>query len=189
MHNLIRNFLLAFLAVFVFGTASSAAELAGAAFPDTMNAGGNTLKLNGLGLRKKFMFKVYVGGLYLESLSTDADKILATDQARAVRMVFLRDLTRAQLVEGFQNGFAANAKDRAGQQAAFDRMLALIHDVKEGETLTLAYLPGKGTRLQEGERTLGTFEGSGFARDLFSIWLGPQPPTGDLKAGMLTGRP
>jgi len=42
-----------------------AAELAGAALPDTLAVGGKTLKLNGLGLRKKAVFKVYVGGLNL----------------------------------------------------------------------------------------------------------------------------
>src|SRR5262249_60989392 len=48
-----------------------AAELAGATLPDTLKAGEKTLKLNGLGLRKKAVFKVYVGGLYLESPSKD----------------------------------------------------------------------------------------------------------------------
>ena len=83
------------------------------------------------------MFKVYVGGLYLESPSKDAGAILAVDQAKAIRMHFLRDLTKAQLVEAFPEGFEANAKDKAGQKSAFDKMLALVPDVKEGETLTL----------------------------------------------------
>ncbi len=52
-----------------------AAELAGATLPDTVSAGDKTLKLNGMGLRKKAMFKVYVGGLYLESPSKDAGAI------------------------------------------------------------------------------------------------------------------
>jgi len=47
------------------GTAALAGELAGATLPDTLKAGEKTLKLNGLGLRKKAVFKVYVGGLYL----------------------------------------------------------------------------------------------------------------------------
>jgi len=42
-----------------------AAEPAGATLPDPLAVGGKTLKLNGLGLRKKAVFKVYVGGLYL----------------------------------------------------------------------------------------------------------------------------
>jgi len=43
----------------------------------------------------------------------------------------------------------ANVKDTAAQRTAFDKMLALVPDVKEGSTLTFAYLPGKGTTLQE----------------------------------------
>jgi hypothetical protein len=173
------------LAAPVLDTAARAAELAGATLPDTLSAGDKTLKLNGLGLRKKAMFKVYVGGLYLESPSKDAGGILAADQARAIRMHFLRDLTKAQLVEAFQEGFEANAKDKAGQKAAFDKMLALVPDVKEGETLTFTYLPGKGTTLRVGDKELGAFEGKGFADAVFSIWLGPKPPSEDLKKGML----
>src|SRR6185369_14577267 len=114
-------------------TSARAAQLAGVTMPDTLAAGDKTLKLNGLGLRKKAIFKVYVGGLYLESPSKDASAILATNQAKAIRMQFLRDLTKAQLVEAFQEGFDANAQDKAGQKAAFDKMLALVPDVKEGD--------------------------------------------------------
>jgi len=171
--------------VSTLGTAALAGELAGVTLPDTLKAGEKTLKLNGLGLRKKAMFKVYVGGLYLESPSKDAGAILMADQAKAIRMHFLRDLTKAQLVEAFQEGFEANVKDRAPQKAAFDRMLALVPDVKEGSMLTFAYLPGKGTTLSAGNKELGVFEGKGFADAVFAIWLGPKPPSEDLKKGML----
>jgi len=138
-----------------------------------------------LGLRKKAVFKVYVGGLYLESASKDGGAILASDQAKAIRMHFLRDLTKAQLVEAFQEGFEANVKDKAAQKAAFDKMLALVPDVKEGTTMTFTYLPGKGTTLHAGTKELGVFEGKGFADAVFSIWLGPKPPSEELKTGML----
>ena len=167
------------------GTVPLAGELSGVTLPDTLKAGEKTLKLNGLGLRKKAMFKVYVGGLYLETLSKDASAILAADQGKAIRMHFLRDLTKAQLVEAFQEGFEGNVKDRAAQKAAFDKMLALVPDVKEGSTLTFAYLPGKGTTLSAGSKELGVFEGKGFADAVFAIWLGPKPPSDDLKKGLL----
>jgi len=175
------------LAMAFLVTTVQAAELAGATLPDTLSAGDKTLKLNGVGLRKKAMFKVYVGGLYLESPSKDAGGILASDQARAIRMHFLRDLKKAQLVEAFQEGFEANAKDKAGQKTVFDKMLALVPDVKEGETLTFTYVPGKGTTLRVGDKDLGAFEGKGFADAVLSIWLGPRPPSEDLKKGMLGG--
>ena len=143
------------------------------------------MKLNGLGLRKKAVFKVYVGGLYLESASKDPAAILASNQAKAIRMHFLRDLSKTQLVDAFREGFDANAKDKTGQKAAFDEMLALVPDVKEGDTMTLAYSPGKGTTLATGDKVLGIFEGKGFADAVFSIWLGPKPPSEELKSGML----
>src|SRR5215470_14398759 len=136
--------------VLSLGAAVLAGELSGATLPDTLKAGEKTLKLNGLGLRKKAMFKVYVGGLYLESPSKDAGAVLTADERKAIRMHFLRDVTKAQLVEAFQEGFEANAKDTAGQKAAFDQMLALVPDVKAGDTLTLTYVPGKGTTLRVG---------------------------------------
>ncbi len=80
-------------AVSPLDTTALASELAGITLPDTLKAGDKTLKLNGLGLRKKAVFKVYVGGLYLESLSKDASAIVASDQAKAIRMHFLRDLS------------------------------------------------------------------------------------------------
>ena len=164
---------LVILAASTLDTAALAGELGGVTLADTLKAGEKTLKLNGLGLRKKSMFKVYVGGLYLESPSKDADAILASDQAKAIRLHFLRDLTKGQLVEAFQEGFEANVKDGAAQKAAFDKMLALVPDVKEGSTLTFTYLPGKGTTLQVADRDRGAFEGKGFADAVFSIWWGP----------------
>ena len=180
-----RAAILVMLAISTLGTAALAGELAGITLADTLKVGEKTLKLNGLGLRKKAMFKVYVGGLYLESPSKDAGAILASDRAKAIRMHFLRDLTKAQLVEAFQEGFDANAKEKAAHKAAFDKMLALVPDVKEGTTMTFAYLPGKGTTLSAGSKELGVFEGKGFADAVFSIWLGPKPPSEDLKKGML----
>ena len=187
LRTLRRAAVMAMVALSMLSTAALASELAGATLPDTLSAGDKTLKLNGLGLRKKAVFKVYVGGLYLESPAKDAGAILASDQARAIRMHFLRDLTKAQLVEAFQEGFEANATDKAGQKAAFDKMLALVPDVKEGETLTFAYVPGTGTTLRVGDKDLGAFEGKGFADAVFSIRLGAKPPSEDLKKGMLGG--
>ena len=68
-----RRFVALALAVVLAGaTVAQAKELAGVTMPDTLSVGGKTLKLNGLGLRKKAIVKVYVGGLYLETPSKDA---------------------------------------------------------------------------------------------------------------------
>ena len=168
------------------GRPAAAKELAGVNMPDSLSVGGKTLKLNGVGLRKKAIFKVYVGGLYLETPSKDAAAILASDEAKAVRMTFLRDVDKKKLTDAFAEGFEANAKEKAAaQKAAIAKLYALIPDVKDGETLSLAYVPGAGTTVSHGDKVLGVIEGKEFAEALFALWLGPKPPSEDLKKGML----
>ena len=164
----------------------AAAELAGVKLPDTMTVGGKTLKLNGLGLRKKAVFKVYVGGLYLEAPSRDAAAVLAADAPKAVTMSFLRTVEKAKLVEAYKEGFEANAKEKAAaQKAALDKFLALVADVKEGSLFTVAYVPGAGTTVLVDGKEAGKFEGKPFAEVVFALWLGPKPPSSDLQKGML----
>jgi hypothetical protein len=163
-----------------------AGELAGAKLLDTMSAGGKTLKLNGLGLRKKAIFKVYVGGLYLETASKDAVAILAADAPKAVTMHFLRSVEKAKLVEAYTEGFQANAKVKAASQKAnVDKFLGLVTDVKDGSEMTIAYVPGAGTTILRDGKEAGKIEGKEFSDALFAIWLGSKPPSEDLKKGML----
>jgi hypothetical protein len=165
---------------------AAARELAGVNMPETLSVGDKVLRLNGLGLRKKLMFKVYVGGLYLETPSKDAGAILASDQAKAVRMTFLRDVSKSQLQDAFVDGFEANAKEKAAsQKAAIEKLYSLLKDMKETQTMSFSYLPGKGTTVSLGENAIGLIEGREFAEALFALWLGPKPPSEDLKKGML----
>jgi hypothetical protein len=174
------------LAAAVPGRPAAARELAGVNMPETLSVGDKTLKLNGLGLRKKVMFKVYVGGLYLETPSNDAAAILTSDQAKAVRMTFLRDVSKSQLRDAFVDGFEANAKEKAAsQKAAIEKLYGLLVDMKETQTLSFSYLPGNGTTVSAGDKALGVIEGKEFSEALFALWLGPKPPSEDLKKGML----
>jgi hypothetical protein len=66
-----------------------------------------------------------------------------------------------------------------------DRCVAVLPEIKTGDILTVAYVPGAGTTLRLGERVLGTIEGQEFGDALFLVWLGPKPPSADLKKGLL----
>jgi hypothetical protein len=180
---------LALSVVFALGlpaVPAAAKELAGATLPDTLTSAGKTLKLNGVGLRKKAIFKVYVGGLYLEAPSSDAAAILAADAPKAVTMHFLRSVDRGKLVETFREGFSANAPQKAAaQKAGIDKLLATVADVKDGSVTTYAYVPGTGTVVTRDGKDVATIEGKEFAEVLFSLWLGPKPPSEDLKKGLL----
>ena len=177
---------LALAAMLAGGTFAQARELAGVMMPDTLGAGGKVLRLNGLGLRKKAVFKVYVGGLYLEAPSKDAGAILAADAAKAVRMHFVRSVSKDQLVDAFKEGFEGNAKEKAAaQKANIEKLFGMLSDVKDGDAMTFSYVPGAGTTVSKGDKAIGAIEGKDFADALFALWLGPKPPSDDLKKGML----
>ena len=183
----------------LLGTALSAAalllalpafgkELAGVTMPDTATAGDKAVKLNGVGLRKKAIFKVYVAGLYVEAPSKDAAAILAADAARIVKMQYLRSVDKASITGAFREGFENNAKELAAKQKAnIDKMIAAVPDLKDGETMSFTYVPGKGTTLSHNGKDLLSVEGKEFADAVFLLWLGPKPPSDDLKKGLLGG--
>lgn len=181
-----RNVPLAFGVALLAAGGLVAAELAGVSLPDRVTVGDQTLVLNGMGLRKKAVFKVYVGALYLAQKSADPAAILAADAPRRMVMHFLRDVGRDRLVEAWKEGFAGNAPQAQTRLAReIERFLSFWRDVKEGEEVTMTYLPGKGTTVAFGGKELGTIEGKEFADALLSVWLGPKPPSEDLKAGLL----
>jgi hypothetical protein len=163
-----------------------AKELKGVKMPDTIEVGGKTLKLNGMGLRTKAVFKVYVAGLYLEEASSDPAVITSKDQVRQVEMVMLRDLDKSKITEAIQAGFEKNSGDKL--PALKDRLAKIsssVPDLKEGQVLKLTYVPGKGTTVKGGAAAETTVEGKDFADALFNVWLGKTPVDEDLKQGML----
>lgn len=166
---------------------AAAKEVAGVTLPDTASVAGKQLKLNGAGLRKKLVFKVYVAGLYLETPSQEAAQVIGSDQVKRVRMSMRRDLKKEAIVEAIENGFKKNAGDKlpALKQRLDSLISAIPAELKEGEDMLLTYVPGKGTTIQSGSGQELSVEGKDFADALFSVWLGPSPVDAGLKEALL----
>ncbi|HVS32082.1 MAG TPA: chalcone isomerase family protein [Thermoanaerobaculia bacterium] len=163
-----------------------AAELAGVRLPDRVIVDGKCLALNGLGIRTKFMVKVYVGGLYVEQPSSDATTLIKIDGPKRLVLRFLYTTSKTQSVEAFREGFGSNAVEYlAAHRDDVDRFLARVDGIRKGEEMILTYVPSRGTTLSIRGRDRVTMPGADFMRAVFSIWLGPKPPTTYLKVGLL----
>ena len=178
------------LAVLVFVIASTfdlrASTLAGVTLPDSVQVGSRTLVLNGLGLRKKFVAKVYVAGLYLERKSSDPGAILNADAPKRVVMHFVRSVSKNQLFDAFDESFENNAPDaRKTMKAEIDQFLGALEPVNDGDQVILTYVPDTGTTLAINGKEKLKIAAPAFAPVLFSVWLGPKPPTVDVKKGLL----
>ena len=178
------------LAVVVFVVASMldlhAASLAGVTLPDKVQVGGTTLVLNGLGLRKKFVVKVYVAGLYLEQKSSDSNAIIKADAPKRIVMQFVRGVSKSQIADAFSESFNNNSPDaKKTMQADIDRLLGALEPVKEGDQMVFTYVPGTGTTLAINGKDKLTIAAPAFGPVLFSVWLGPKPPNADMKKEIL----
>ncbi|PTL82600.1 chalcone isomerase family protein [Vitiosangium sp. GDMCC 1.1324] len=170
----------------VLALPAAAKEVSGVQFPDTVTVEGKELKLNGAGLRKKFVFNVYTAGLYLQNPSQSAQQVIESDQVKRVRMSMLRDLEKKTIVEAIEEGFKKNAKDKLpALQQRLDTFTAAIPDLKKGDELVLTYTPGKGTTIESKAGQKISVEGKDFSDALFSVWLGKSPVDESLKDAML----
>ena len=181
-----RIFLILSLAL-VMALPVAAGELADVVMEDTISVGDENLVLNGMGLRKKAMFKVYVGGLYLPAKSTDGAAILAEDGPRHMIMQFTyKKVSADKLAGGWDECFEGNtAGASADLKADFQTLNGHMDEVVKGDRLTFTYLPGTGTEIGVKGASKGTIEGKDFADALFACWIGKEPATEDLKDGLL----
>jgi hypothetical protein len=173
--------LLLFTAPIVAGT------LAGVTLPDNLKIGEQTLVLNGLALRKKVVFKVYVAGLYLPVKEQSGEKILAADGLRCTVMHFLRSVEAGKINEAWFEGLQANTPNHSQElKKQFDTLATLMEDLKEGDKLVFTYQPGKGTEVKVKGIIKGVLGDKAFADALFSCWIGKKPGPGeDFKQGLL----
>lgn len=168
---------------------AEAKECKGVAFPDQMQSDGATLTLNGLGLRQATMFKVnvYVAALYVPRQSNDPSEIIA-DPPAVLILHFVRDVGVGDITKSWNEGFEKNAK--TSLPALKDRIAMLdswMTDVKSGQKMVFSFTRGQDLDVSVNGVGKGTIKGADFARAFLSIWLGPEPPNPEIKAGLLGG--
>ena len=147
------------------------------------------LVLNGYGTRTKFLWDVYIGALYLPRRSSRVPEILAMPGPKRLWLHFLREVSAEKLLEGWRDGFEGNntPAQLALLAQRLEKTYPLFRTMKEGESLTLDYLPGVGTQLRiEGKPDI-TISGEDFYRAILKVWLGERPAQSALRDCLLGG--
>ena len=166
----IRTFLVPLVSVITLTSQLLGGTLAGVTLPDTVQIGGRTLVLNGLGLRKKYMVKVYVAGLYLAQKSSDPGAILKEDVPKRIVMHFVRGVSKNQIVDAFKESFENNTPDaKPTMQSEIDQFLGSLDSVNDGDEMLLTYVPGTGTTVAIRGKEKLTIAAPTFAPVLFSV--------------------
>ena len=171
--------------------AQQAVEMEGQKFEPTVVVGGQTLTLNGVGLRKRAVFKVYVAGLYAGQKSTSAATIVNDKGARRVSLRMLRDVEAQSFIDSFNEGLKNNTPEAQlnamkPQVDALVATLKSIGEAKKGDVINFDYTPDGGTRITlNGQPKGNAIPGADFFSAVLRIWLGDKPADEALKKGML----
>lgn len=165
---------------------AQAGTLAGVTVPDTATVGGQQLVLNGMGLREKFFFDIYVGSLYLPTKTTSSTTAITEDTPKRITMSFIYGhVTQAQVNEAFDEAVANQGEKGAALKARFEKLKSWMTDLYSGDVMQYDYIPGTGTTISVKGAVKGTIEGKDFMEALWSVYIGPKPATAALKSGML----
>ncbi len=179
------------IAVAALGTYTASAQMTieGVTVEKSITVDGKELALNGAGLREKFVFDLYVGGLYTTTKSNNATTLLNADQPIAITLDIVSKLvTQDKMIEAITEGFedSVSAAERKKLQPKIDKFIGFFNEaIVKGNEFQISYVPGKGTMAHKNGKLLGTIEGTDFKKGLFGIWLGANPADKDLKKGML----
>jgi len=162
-------------------------------FEPTVQLGGQTLALNGVGLRKRAIFKVYVAGLYTPQKSSNPAALIGEKGPRRVSLRMLRDVDADSFISSFNDGLKANLSDAElavlkPRVDALTATLKSIGEAKKGDAINFDFTPDAGTRITVNGQPKGNpIPGADFFAAVLRIWLGDKPVDEALKKGMLGG--
>ena len=156
-----------------------------------VQVGGQTLQLNGAGVRTRAFFDVYAAGLYVPQKSSSPAALLAQTGPRRVAMTMLRDVDAETFSEAVTNGLKANnsAPQLAAVAAQIEMLqanLKAIGEAREGDVIHFEFTPEAGTRiLVNGQQKGSAIPGAEFFTAVLRAWLGEHPADPALKQGLL----
>ena len=175
------------LLVLLCTTSVDAAELNSVAMPDTQDAAGTHLVLNGAALRTYSILRIHIygAGLYLERRSTNADAIIDSSQTKLLRFVFIRHVDAEDARKSWRESLERNCRLPCHLSAdSIDRFLAGVPSVENGDTSSLLFTAQEVDAFMNGQ-LIGRIRDTSFARVMLMTFIGPDPVSTALKNGLL----
>lgn len=171
--------------------AGAAVDVNGYAFDDVSKVAGKELKLNGAGMRTKFVVKVYAAGLYVPEKKTTLAEILQQDGPRRITLLMACDISSDDFGKAFMDGLRDNV-DQAekakivSQVGKFGEVFAMLDGLRKGDVLHIDWLPAKGTQVElNGKKLIENVPDITFYNAILRLWLGDKPVDGALKRALL----
>ncbi|MCK8043390.1 chalcone isomerase family protein [Shewanella sp. 1CM18E] len=164
-----------------------AKEVSGVQLNDSITVEGQTLVLNGAGVRSKFFIDLYVGSLYVPVNLNTAQAALDAPSV-AVRLnitsgMITADKMKDAINEGFDDATDGNTAPIAVKIEQFMGLFSA--EIVEGDQFTLLADKVTGVTAYKNGQAQATIAGEDFRQAVLKIWLGNEPAQDSLKDAML----
>lgn len=183
-----KKMILSIMALVMAFSVNAQKKVGDAVLPVSETFHGETVTLNGAGIREKLWIDLYAAGLYLNEKTSDATEILNGDKPMAIKLHIVSKLISSEkMVEAVTEGFEKSTNgNTAPIQKEIDTMLGFFkEDIKKNDVFDLVYLPAKGVVAYKNGEQKGIVKGKEFKKALFGIWLSNRPADDDLKESLL----
>ena len=175
----------------LFSHSVFALDFAGVNVPEQVQAGEQSLVLNGAGTKKMAgIFDVYVIALYLPEKKHSIDEILAESESKRLVLNFLYDGKSSQLLDATQKLLAENhsAEEFKNLDVGWKEFSApfdTLKDIKKDDRMAFDFTPKTGMRMSMNGKEFGHVAEPGFMRAFLKVWLGARPAQVDLRDTLL----
>ncbi|MFG6489565.1 chalcone isomerase family protein [Roseateles sp. BYS78W] len=166
-------------------------------FADTVQLGGATLQLNGVGAKVFVMrYSAYLAALYLPQKAGTPEAIYAQAGPKRVELritiPLVKDVSTQEFVKAIDKGVRRNSSEAelaavAERVKQFNTTIGEIGRVKKGDVLVIDYVPAQGgTVLTVNGKVWGKpIEGQDFYTAFLKVFIGDHNSDGKLRTGLL----
>lgn len=159
-----------------------------AVFPDTFPAEGQTLRINGAGVRVFFhIVDGYATALYVAQPAHTPEAVIDGPNPKVIYTEFLHSASLSQIRSEYNDiheSYCAHETCNPTDEASYKEFVAHLQPAASGQTQTIL-ITDRGVTVSRNNQPVVTIDNPSFGKDLVRSLVGPASPTAAYRNGLL----
>lgn len=186
---MMKRVLIILMALLGMGRIGHALEIQGVTVPPQVQVAGDSLQLNGAGLRTFSLLmvpiRIYVAAFYTPAALRTADAVMASSGPMEFDFTFLRAVGQSDVSKAWSSQFAQSVSyTYPGYARDRDAFIAMFGPLSSGGVEQVRFIGTNTVVFDQGTKK-GTIPGCDFQKSFLSLWFGSNPVATDLKEALL----
>jgi Chalcone isomerase-like len=184
-----KKYLIVLLTMLALSHAGVALEIQGVTVAPQVQVAGNSLQLNGAGLRTFNLLmvpiRIYVAAFYTPAALRTAEAVMASSGPMQFDFTFLRAVGQSDVTKAWSSQFAQSVNyTYPGYERDRDAFIAMFGPLSSGGVEQVRFVGTNTVVFDQGAKK-GIIPGRDFQKAFLSLWFGKNPVAPDLKASLL----